>query len=100
MSKVTGVFILASFLCATLNAYGDEVSATHSTQVTNGAGTAKSTTAASTSSNGLGSSTSVEQKNERLGPGGAATETMKSTRSADAFGNQVKTDSSKTTVSP
>jgi len=100
MSKVTGFFILASFMCATLSAYGDEVSATRSTQITNGAGTAKSSTAATTATDGLGSQTSVEQKNEAVGPGGAASQTIKSTKATDGLGTEEKSTSVKTKVSP
>jgi hypothetical protein len=100
MSKVSISFILASFLCATISAYGDEVSSTHSTQVSNGAGTASSTTAATTKSNGFGVQSSVEQKNERVGPGGAASETVKSTRASDGLGSEERSTSVKTKVSP
>jgi hypothetical protein len=100
MAKVSISFILASFLCATISAYGDEVSATHSTQVTNGAGTASSTTAATTRSNGLGTHTAVEQKNTRLGPDGAASETVKQSRTTDGLGSEERSSSVKTNVSP
>ncbi len=100
MAKVSASFILASFLCATISAYGDEVSSTHSTQVSNGAGTASSTTAATTMSDGLGTHSAVEQKNESIGPGGAASESVKATKTTDGLGTEEKCTSVKTKMSP